>query len=190
VAALISRIHRWRLPAAALLALACMVGAARADDDALTQQRRIEAAYLYKFAGYLTWPDNAFPGPNSPILIGVDGDDSMADALAGMVEGRSVNGRPIQVRHIHPGDSVRGLHLLFVTAGAPQGDAAIAAASGNPTLAVTEGPDGLRRGANASFVLVDDRVRFDISVDPDTLGGVKVSALLLSVAHSVSGERP
>lgn len=189
MASLTARLRRRRLLAAALLSLACVAGAARADEDALAQQRKIEAAYLYKFAGYLTWPDDAFSGPSSPVVIGVDGDDAMADALAGMVEGRSVNGRPVLVRHLRAGDSVRGLHVLFVAAGAPQADGMIQAAGGSWTVTVTEGADGLQRGASMSFVVVDNRVRFDVSVDPARLGGVKVSALLLSVAHSVSGEK-
>jgi hypothetical protein len=190
VAPLIARLRRWRLPAAALLSLACMAGNAAAQDDAIAQQRRIEAAYLYKFAGYLTWPDSAFAGPNSPLVIGVEGDDAMADELAVMVENRSVNGRSVQVRHLHPGDPIRGLHILFIPAGAPQGDTLLAAAVPSSTVAVTEGAEGLQRGANITFVLVDDRVRFDISVDPAHLNGVKVSALLLSVARSVSGGQP
>jgi hypothetical protein len=33
----------------------------------------VKAAYLYKFVGYVDWPDSAFVGPDMPIVIGVVG---------------------------------------------------------------------------------------------------------------------
>lgn len=163
---------------------------AQGDDDALTAQRRIEAAYLYKFGAYITWPAEAFSGPDSPLVIGVAGDDEMADGLTALVAGRAVNGRSVSVRRVHAGQSIAGVELLFVAAGTPDADKLIAAARGNPTVCVTEGNDGLARGADMTFVLVNDRVRFDISLDTTQLRGVKVSSQLLSVADKVTGAKP
>ena len=160
------------------------------DEGALAAQRRIEAAYLYKFGAYITWPADSFAGPDSPLVIGVAGDDDMADQLAGLVAGRSVNGRPVTVRSVHAGQSLTGMHLLFVAAGAVQGDALIASLREKPTVTVTEGGDGLDRGADMTFVLVNDRVRFDVSLDAAQRDGVKFSSQLLSVADKVTGTKP
>lgn len=163
---------------------------AQDGEDSLASQRRIEAAYLYKFGAYITWPAEAFPGPDSPFVIGVAGDDGMADELTTLVANRSMNGRPILVRRVRAGQSIAGVHILFVAAGTPQGDALIAAARGNYTVAVTEGDEGLEHGADMSFVLVSDRVRFDISLDTTQVSGVKISSQLLSVADKVIGGKP
>lgn len=182
-----------RGPLAALLLLASLAGTAPAraqDADTLAAQRRIEAAYLFKFGGYISWPDSAFASPDSPVVIGVVGADDMADELQQMAAGRTVNGRAVTVRHLHGGDALNGVQILFVAAGAPGGDAFIGAAHGRSTLAVTEGGDGLEHGADMTFVLVDNRVRFDVSLDTVQQSGLRLSALLLSVAHSVSGGQP
>jgi len=163
---------------------------AQDDEGALAAQRRIEAAYLYKFGAYITWPADSFAGPESPLVIGVAGDDDMADQLAGLVAGRSVNGRPVTVRSVHAGQSLSGVHLLFVAAGAVQGDALIASLREKPTVTVTEGGDGLDRGADMTFVVVNDRVRFDVSLDAAQRDGVKFSSQLLSVADKVTGAKP
>jgi hypothetical protein len=171
--------------------LAASLGAsAQGDQDALTAQRRIEAAYLYKFGSYITWPAEAFSGPDSPFVIGVAGDDDMADELTALVAGRSMNGRPVLVRRVHAGQSTTGVHLLFIAAGTPEGDTLIDGARDKPTVTVAEGADGLDRGADMSFVLVNDRVRFDIALDVATRDGVKVSSQLLSVADKVVGGKP
>jgi hypothetical protein len=167
----------------------CMAAAAVAqpDPDAVAAQQRIEAAYIYKFGSYISWPDNSFAGADSPLVIGVAGSDSLADELTALVSNRQVNGRNVQVRRLRAGQSIAGVHLLFVAAGTSQGQTLIDAARGAPTVCVTEGDDGLERGADMSFVLVDNRVRFDISLDATQASGIKVSSQLLSVADKVTG---
>jgi uncharacterized protein DUF4154 len=160
---------------------------AQPDPDAVAAQQRIEAAYLYKFGSYITWPDSAFAGADSPLVIGVAGADTLAQDLSTLVAGRDIGGRPVRVRRIQPDDSLDGINILFV---GTRSDALFSAARGLPILVVTDGADGLARGASVSFVLVDDRVRFDVALDAAQQNGLKLSALLLSVAHNVSGAKP
>jgi hypothetical protein len=187
--AFLSAMHRSRLCRlfACTSLLAALPALAIAQDQEIDAQQRIEAAYLYKFGGYVTWPDQAFASPNSPIVIGVAGSDPLAENLGALVEGRSIGNRPVLVKRVRPGDTVSGLHILFVAAGTPGSQALLDAARGRWTLAVTEGPDGLGRGADMTFVVVDDRVRFDVDLDMVQQSSLKLSSLLLSVAHSVSG---
>ena len=174
-----------------LAGLAAPLGAwSQPNDDNLTAQRRIEAAYLYKFGSYITWGADAFPAPDSPFIIGVAGDDGMADELAKLVSDRPLNGHVVEVRKLRGGQATAGIHLLFVAAGTPQAQTLIDSARSGFTVSVTEGEDGLGRGADMSFVLVNDRVRFDISLDATRVSGVKVSSQLLSVADKVEGGKP
>jgi hypothetical protein len=160
---------------------------AQPDPEVVAAQQRIEAAYLYKFGGYVTWPDKVFAGADSPIVIGVAGADAVAEDLSTLVAGRDIDGRPVRVRRIQPDDPLDGVDILFVGSHA---DALFAAARGLPILVVADGADGLARGACVSFVLVDDRVRFDVALDATQQNGLKLSSLLLSVAHNVSGAKP
>ncbi|HSN17998.1 MAG TPA: YfiR family protein [Gammaproteobacteria bacterium] len=161
-----------------------------ADDDTLVAQRRIEAAYLFKFGAYISWPATSFASQDSPLVIGVAGDDDMADELSTLVAGRNVNGRPVVVKTVRSGQDTQGMHLLFVAAGTEHGDAMIQALHNRPTVTVTEGAGGLGMGADVTFVLVNDRVRFDIALDVAERDGVKMSSQLLSVADKVIGAKP
>lgn len=151
-------------------------------------QQQVEAAYLYKFGGYITWPDKAFAAPDSPIVIGVAGAEAVADNLTTMVTGRTIGNRPVVVKRIHDGDPLAGVHILFIGAPKTAESAALLDLSrGQPILVVTEGKDGLNLGGAVSFVIVDERVRFDVSLDAVQANGLKLSSLLLSVAHAVTG---
>ena len=57
-------------PSLVLLALAC-AGVRAQTADAL--ERQAKAAYLYKFAGFVEWPDGCFARPDSALVIGVQG---------------------------------------------------------------------------------------------------------------------
>ena len=179
------------LVAAALLLAWVVSPAAWAGEAEAAEisQQQVEAAYLYKFGSYVTWPDKAFAAPDSPIVIGVAGADSVADNLAALVAGRSIGNRPVVVKRIHSEEQLAGVHILFIGApGAALSSSLLESSRKQPILVVTEGQDGLAEGGAVSFVMVDARVRFDVSLDAVQANGLKLSSQLLSVAHAVKGD--
>ena len=157
-----------------------------AQADALADEYRVKAAFLYKFGGYIEWPDRSFAGSDSPVAIGVMGADALADELAQIVAGRNVNGRPVLVRKLRAGDPIAGLHVLFIGR-ADRGRLAeiLAAARGRALLTVTESEEGLQLGSMINFVVVEDKVRFDVAPPSPESGNLKISARLLGVARKV-----
>ena len=170
------------------LALACVLtpASAAAQDEERPAEVRIKAAFLYKFCQFVEWPPAAFAAPDGAFTIGVVSADALADELAQVVSQRSVHGRPVVVRKLKRGAPLAGLHLLFV--GGRDGGRlpeVLAAAKGRPTLTVTEAEDGDDPGSVINFVLVADKVRFDVALPPAEAGGLKISARLLAVARKV-----
>jgi hypothetical protein len=172
--------------AVALTVALCAPTAARAADDAGSLEYRVKAAFLYKFASYVTWPQAAFARPDSPIAIGVMGAGGVAEELDQVVMGRTVGDRSVTIRRVKPGDSLSGLHVLFI--GRPEA-AHLAqlgqAAQSRSILTVTESEGALRQGSVINFTLAEQRVRFEISLDSAEKSGLKLSSQLLSVAQNV-----
>jgi uncharacterized protein DUF4154 len=176
------------LGACALAAAICVlaVDCSRAQSEVQPPEYRIKAAFLYKFGGYIEWPERAFARADSPIAIGVMGADALADELAEIVAGRNVNGRPVSVRKLRAGDSIAGLHVLFIgRSDSGRLPEILAAAKGRPLLTVTESEQALDLGSVINFVVVDDKVRFDVALVPAEQGSLKISARLLAVARKV-----
>ena len=172
----------------ALLLLALLVPlAARAEEPSL--ERQVKAAFLYKFAGYVEWPAGTFPAADSPVTIGVYGDDELARELSQLVEGRTSGGRPVTVVRVKTLDPVTDLRVLFVAHDQTEHLPALAeAARGRPTLIVAEGEDALGKGAMINFVLSSGRVRFDIDLAAVSHGSITLSSRLLAVAQQVLPE--
>ncbi len=151
-----------------------------------TLERQVKAAYLYKFAGFVEWPEGSFARPDSPVVIGVAGADALAEQLEQMVAGHTANGRPLQVRRIKRGDNLAGLHILFI-AGQDKGLAQelLAASRGQPVLTVTDADETFGLGSMINFVIADERLRFEVSLKHAIAARLKISARMLSAAYRV-----
>lgn len=173
----------------ALLALALLMVAAFLDATAAELQAseyRVKAAFVYKFGDYVEWPAEAFASPSAPITIGVVGADALADELARISAGRALGGRPVVVRKLRHGDSTAGMHMVFIgRADGRQLASALDATRGRAALTVTESTEGLRLGSMVNFVVVADKVRFDVALRPAEASRLKISSRLLAVARTV-----
>jgi hypothetical protein len=168
-----------------------MVDAASNEDTGSAVEQRIKAASLYKFLGYAEWPSAAFSTPDSPYVIGIVEAEEIAHELSRISAHRQVTGRRLVIRKMKWGDKLAGIHALFVgrAAGDRQGQW-LQLAQPLPILTVTETPGGLAQGSMINFLLADDRVRFEVSLDALADSNVKLSSRMLSVAlHTTKGAR-
>ncbi len=183
-ASLRSRLFR---RAIALLCMAiCAWAPAQAAEDAGALEYRVKAAFLYRFAGYVGWPATAFVRPDAPVTIAVMGAEGLAAELEQAVVGRTVSDRMVAVKRIKPGDSLAGVNVLFVSKTEAAQLAQLAqAAQTRSILTVTESAGALRQGSTINFIVAEQRVRFEISLDSAEKSGLKLSSRLLAVARQV-----
>ena len=170
------------------VAFALLLGSscARADSDTTTAEYRIKAAFLFKFVGFVDWPPTTFERADTPFTIGVLGGATLGNELEQIAAGRLVNGHPVRVRLLGRADSAAGLQVLFVgRSEAGRLNAVAAATDGMSTLVVSESDGALALGSAINFVVVDDKVRFDVALRPVNRAGLKISARLLAVARVV-----
>ena len=187
-----TRLHARRALLRAVLGGFALVAAlsaatAQAQPGGGALERSVKAAFLYKFLGYTEFPAAAFGDAGAPVVIGVAGSDEMVAELVRIVAGRTINNRPLVVRHFRDGETGGAVHLLFV-AGADSAYAArvLRQAPAGPVLLVTECGNGLQLGAIINFRIVEERVRFDVSLEAADKNNIKLSSRLLTVANHVS----
>lgn len=177
----------WLLRAVAFVLMFMMGGLSLcwAQTDAQIAEYRVKAAFLYKFGDYIEWPSQAFVQLDSPLVMGIMGADFLADELTKLVVGRTIGGRPIVVRKLKHGEMIKGVHLLFVGRSelGQLGDI-LAATKGQAILTVTES-EQTSIGGVINFIIVDDKVRFDIALQQAEQNNLKISARLLAVARKV-----
>jgi hypothetical protein len=157
---------------------------------AVALERRVKAAFIYKFLGYTEFPPRAFADPGSPITIGVVGSDAMMAELSNIVNGRTIHNRPVVIREFREGEIAATVHLLFVAGADPARVGRVLRAAPNAMLLVTECEGGLQQGSIINFRIVDERVRFDVSLEAADRNNVRLSSRLLTVANRVQKGTP
>jgi hypothetical protein len=169
-----------------LVGLAMLHGVGVADVS--ISEDSVRAAYLYRFAGYVTWPQT--PPADAPLVIAVVGSPSIARELRRMLPAHAMNSRSAQVREV---SSLRDLgkpQILYVAEGHAQLLRELRPQSSAAMLLVSAEEDGLNNGSIINFVTVDRNVRFEVSLPAAQRWGLKVSADLLGVAVRVQGGHP
>jgi len=184
---------RLALQAAALLALLLVDAASHRAWSADTQavEYQIKATFLCKFGNFVEWPAPKGVATEAAFGIGVLASDAVVDELNTAARGQMVNGNPIVVRRLARGEAVEGLSLIFVARshGARLAEM-LAEVKGRPILTVTESDQGSPSGSMVNFVVVDNKVRFDIALPAAEQSSLKISSRLLAVARSVIGRPP
>jgi hypothetical protein len=177
-----------------LFLFVALLGAAMGP-DAFAQrgeatEATVKAAFLYKFAGYVDWPASAFPAPDAPFVFGVVGNDEVAGELAKVTAARQIGGHPVVVKRLRENEPPRGIHALFVGRAAVDRLSSLIRAAQQPALLiVTETERGLEAGSAINFVVADDRVGFEVSLDAAERNGLKISSRMLAVARRVLPSR-
>ena len=155
-----------------------------AQDDAATLERRVKAAFIYKFAGYVEWPEATLVQPAEPITIGVMGDDAIVGELTQVVSGRTIEARPLTVRRVRNVDNAMGIQVLFVSH-AERAKLSELKSINAPVLIISETDGALDQGSVINFIMVGGRVRFEVALDNAERRNLKLSSRLLTVAHFV-----
>jgi len=177
------------LRAACALLLCLLTWNAPAYAQANPIEREVKAAYLYKFASFVEWPEGSFARADSALQIGVAGNDALAEQLEQMVGERPINGHLVTVRRVRRGESLAGLHVLFVGS-MEKGAMAelLGAARGRSLLTVSDSDEAHLLGSMVNLVLVDDKLRFEVALRPVASSRLRISARMLAAARKVQQE--
>lgn len=157
-------------------------------EPALTEYQ-VKALFLLNFAKYVDWPQEAFAQTNSPIVIGLYGEDKFGGALKATVEGKTVLGRPIVVRPIAKSDDAGKHHILFISNSDKKDQVEILAKVKTlPLLTVGEREQFLELGGIINFLMKDGKVRLEVDLEAARQANLRISSRLLNVADVVKGK--
>lgn len=145
----------------------------------------VKAAFLPRFARYVTWPASVAPAGTGPFVLCVIGNDPFGIDLDSAVRSQSVDGRRIVVRRLSSAAGAANCQIAYVSGSSSEPVAGLLAdLRGKPILTVTDATNGATRGV-IHFAVVDGRVRFAIDEADASRRGLAISSRLLALAISV-----
>jgi hypothetical protein len=172
--------HRFGL-FVALLALFLFGVSARAQEPKVAEYE-FKAAFLYKFANFVSWPTNVW-APDDGLALGILGEDPFGDALERTLDGNMVQGHKIIIRRAKEVAELKNCQLLFISATErkrlPQ---ILESLQGTSVLTVSETDRFCEAGGMINFKLVGKNLRFEINPEAAERAKLKISSQLLKLA--------
>jgi hypothetical protein len=151
-----------------------------------SKEYQIKSAFLYNFAQFVEWPPDAFSEAQSPLVIGVLGDDPFKGFLDEVVREERVNGRPLVIQRYHSVAEMKTCHILFISQSeAGRLDGILAGIKGRSILTVSEVDGFATRGGIIRFITEENKIRLRINADAAKAANLTISSKLLRLAELV-----
>jgi hypothetical protein len=176
-----------RLAGALALALSLTLLASGSGAQPRTEAE-VKAAYLYTFIRFIEWPAARSEPTFSICVLGADPFGAVLDTT---LAGTAVRGRKVVPRRLAGAADAAGCHVLFISTSEDRQLAGIVTALGRGSvLTVSDIPGFVGRGGMIGFHIADNRVRFQVDLQPARSAGLTMSSDLLRVASAVRGGKP
>ena len=148
---------------------------------------QLKAVFLFNFAQFVEWPASAFPSLETPLVIGVLGEDPFGPYLDETVREEKVNDRPLVVRRYRSVEEISGCHILFVSR-EEEGRVPdiLDHLRGRSILTVSDADRFATRGGMIRFVTDRNRIRFRINLEAAKAANLTLSSKLLRAAQIVA----
>lgn len=160
-----------------------------AQDDRFrgVTEYQIKAAFLYKFAKFVEWPNDVAPDSTQPFILGVLGKDPFGRVLDRTVADETVKGRRIVVRRFKTPEDLSFCHILFISSSEKKRlSEIIARLKHSSILTVGEMNGFIQAGGMIALFTRDNKVRFAINVEAAEQANLRLSSRLLRLARIVS----
>ena len=152
-------------------------------------EHQVKAVWLLNFARFVEWPATAFPNATAPLVVGVVGKDPFGRELERAFAAKTVKGRSFAFRRVSTEADLQGCHIMFVPSSERKRTRDwTGKLQGKAVLTVGESEEFLQNGGIINFLLKDNTVRFEISLNAAQAAGLKLHANLLKVAVAVQGK--
>ncbi|MCC7014189.1 MAG: YfiR family protein [Planctomycetes bacterium] len=183
--------------ACACLALATLARESPAHLDAAAQssaqagqsEYQVKAAVLFKFVGYVKWPEKAFKDASDPIVVAVVGPDPFGSLIDNAFKDKLVGGRKLVVKRFKTTADIERCHVLFVVdAESPKLPQILEKTKGSQVLVVCETSGAAEKGASINLGIENKKMRFEINKEAAKRCELEISSELLKLAKIVKDE--
>lgn len=151
----------------------------------------VKAAFLYNFAKFVEWPPDPAGAESYDFVIGVLGNEAIAESLIDIVKGKALLGRPVLAKKLGLKDDLRKVQILFIGS-AESGRIPELMKRLGKTASVLTVSDADRFRLSGGIIQLRteaDRVRFDIDLHHAGAAGLVINSKLLALAGTVHPSR-
>lgn len=139
-----------------------------------------QSVFIYNFTRLIEWPADYKSGD---FTIGVIGSGEVFNELKNYTSSKMVGAQPIKVVKFNATAEITKCHILFVSYGkAKEISDMVAKIGGGSTLIVSENKSAIEKGAAINFVILEDKLKFELKTSNASSVGLKIHSNLENMA--------
>jgi hypothetical protein len=141
---------------------------------------QLKAAFIYNFIKYVQWPEDV---DGDVIHVGILGDDPLAKPLREIAKKRKVKGKRLEVQIFSDGQPFHPCEIIFVSANRVDDlDTFREELEASHVLLIGDTKGLVEKGVAINFVLLKDRLRFEVSQKALKRAKLVIGAQMLKLA--------
>lgn len=146
------------------------------------QDAKFKAMFIYNFTKQIAWPASDKSGD---FIICVVNQNDLLNNIKTVTTGRTVGAQPITVVGVKSVDEISKCHILYLSFADSKADkleSAIAKLGSASSLIITDRPGALKNGSCINFLIVDDKIKFELNKSAASERKLQISSQLESMA--------
>lgn len=157
---------------------------------AISREYQIKAVFMFNFAQFVDWPPQAFSNPQTPLVIGVLGDDPFGPLLEETMLGEQIGQRSLVIRRYRRVEEIDLCHILFISVSeADRLESILVTLKDRNVLTVCDTEGFTRRGVMIRFISEKNKIRLRINLEMAKAASLTISSKLLRPAEIVTTNR-
>lgn len=145
---------------------------------------QIQAAFLFNFAAFVSWPDTLFESPVSPLRYCTLGANAVSRILEQLISDEHQDGRSLELLCLDSISDAAGCHILFLGRDAGN-DALLPAGWERDILTVGDSEAFVESGGMIALLRQRKRIHPVINMDALDASALRLSSKLLRLATLV-----
>jgi len=176
-----------RLRISVLLAVFCFTqGVPLCAQQTKAAEYAVKATYLYNFSRFVQWPADTSAAKGESFPICIYGEDPFGTVLDTILSGESIKGRPVVLKRVLKLQDALECRVLYISSSEDSRlKEILAGLDKTGVLTVSDIPQFSQRGGIIQFVIVANKVRFEVNLSSAQDAGLTLSSDLLKVAVAV-----
>jgi len=148
--------------------------------SAQTSISQAQAVFIYNFTRLIEWPSDY---KNGDFVIGVYNSNDLFGEIKNFTTGKMVGSQAITVAKYSTAQAITKCHILFVPFGKTKELSTILGVLGGAkTLIITEKKGALDEGSTINFVIIEDKLKFELKASNASKLGLKIHSNLENMA--------
>jgi hypothetical protein len=148
---------------------------------------QVKTAFVYNFFKFVSWPQDALPSPEAGLTLCVMGSDPLGNALESL-NGKTVKDRKLQVKRIRKKEEANSCQALYICKSEQSRTESTLRGIKGHILTIGDMKNFASSGGIINFVIVSNRVSFEINTDAAARAEIQISSQLLKLAKIVRTE--